>query len=567
MPKSKSCCSECGALSAPVVTEEVAAFVDVAPESRHHGLLNSNEPPEGSDMPFIHSVVLETDEHLKRLDDDIAKLQKTLKQLKEARMSLSRYRAQNRAILSPLRRLPTEVLGEIFSWTSPTVTDRRVRDKLDVGASPWVLTHINARWRAIALATPSLWSLIVIAYSEEYDAASAYSLASTEAHLQRSQTHTLKIHFHSSPDADSDAQIRMFDLLSRHASRWEELSLGLTGDLVPSLLALRDRIPSLRRLWIYWNEEEFARVASIDVFETAPCLLDAGVFNEYRFISYALPVHQLTRYEMDCSWQTHMAILKQATKLVEARIDVDFQDGPQWPDPDGSIDLPALQRLHVSDAEVLDYLQVSALEELSLWVDVDTSDLTHLDCLLDRSACALRYLCLDGVPDAYSTTRILRRLSHLTELAVLATETEASSEVNDLISTLTLDGASVVVAPQLRGVSVGCVDLEIEDPIDFRLFLEMLKSRWNADGCALQTAALASKEAGRPDDATLQGLNALRSLGFNFSATEGEEAAAQVRCWTFETNWESSAHCRTSQYSLRLACSHTPHRGLGSMNP
>ncbi|KAJ7654609.1 hypothetical protein DFH06DRAFT_1416375 [Mycena polygramma] len=540
MPKSKSCCSECGALSPPVVTEEVTAFVDVAPESRHHGLLNSNEPPEGSDLAFIHSVVSETEEHLKCLDDGIAKLQKTLKQLQEARLSLSRYRA----ILSPLRRLPTEVLGEIFSWTSPTVIDRRARNKLDVGASPWVLTHINARWREIALATPSLWSLIVISYSEECDAASAYPLASTEAHLQRSQTHALKIHFHSDPDTDSDAQIRMFDLLSRHASRWEELSLGLAGDLVLSLLALRDRISSLRRLWIYWNEEEFARVDSIDVFETAPCLLDAGVFNEFRFISCALPVHQLTRYEMDCSWQTHRAVLKQATRLVEARIDIDFRDGP-WPGRDGSIDLPALQRLHVSEAEVLDYLQVPALEELSIWVDVDTSDLTHVNSLLDRSACTLRSLCLDGLPDVYSTTQILRRLSHLTELAVLVTETEASSEVNDLISTLTLDAASAVVAPQLRGVFVGCVGFE--DYIDFQLFLEMLKSRWNAEGCALQTAELASKEAGGPDDATLQGLNALRSLGFDFSPTEGEEATARVRCWTFETNWESSAHRRTSQ--------------------
>ncbi|KAJ7654601.1 hypothetical protein DFH06DRAFT_1474504 [Mycena polygramma] len=528
-------CPECGALSAPVLKEELENFVAVAqPASRHHTLLNSNEPPEGSDLAFIHSVVSETEKRLTCLDDDITKLQKTLNQLEELRVLLSRYRAQNRAILSPLRRLPTEVLSEIFLWTSPTVgEDARTGSKLDVGASPWVLTHINARWRAIALSTPSLWSLIMITYSEECAAASAYPLSLIESQLRRSQTQALKIHFHTSPGAASSPQIRVFDLLSKHSSRWEELSLGLTVDLVPSLPALRDRIPSLRRLWIQWNEEELTRVDSIDGFQTAPSLLDASVFNEYRSISCALPVHQLTRYELDCSWQTHRAVLKLAPKLVEVRIDVDFDDEP-WPSPDEIIDLPALRRLHVSDAEVLDYVKVPALEGLSLWVGIYTSDLTHLDFLLDRSACTMRYLCLTGVPDVHSITQMLRRLSHLTELAVVVTEAEASSEVDDLISTLTLDGTSVVEAPQLRSLVCGSVD--VENYIDFPLFLEMLKSRWNTEGCALQTAALASKVGG-PDHATLQGLNALRPLGFDFLAIEGDEAGEAVKRWTFQTSW------------------------------
>ncbi|KAJ7654611.1 hypothetical protein DFH06DRAFT_1202886 [Mycena polygramma] len=529
-------CPECGALSAPVLKEEFENFAAVPPGSRYHTLLHSNEPPEGSDFALIHSVISETEEHLACLDQDVARLRKTLKQLKEARVSLSSYRKRNMAILSPLRRMPAEVLGEIFSWTLPAVGEElRDRMKLDVGASPWVLTHINSRWRAVALSNPSVWSLIMITYSEEYAAASAYPLSLIEAQLQRSQTQMLKVHFYGSHDADFGPQIQMFDLLSKHSWRWEELSLGITVDLVPSLPALRDRMPSLRRLWIQWNEKELTRVDSIDGFQTAPCLLDAGVFSEYRFIPCALPVHQLTRYELDCSWQTHRAILKQATNLVEARIEIDFDDEP-WPDSDQHIELPHLRRLYVSDAEVFAYLKIPVLEELSLWVGPDTSDLVHLNSFVDRSACALRYLCLTGVLDAHSTIHMLRRLSQLTELAIIITEIEASSQVNALISTLTLDDTLMVETPQLRSMFVGCVDLEVEDYIDFQLFLEMLKSRWNAKGCALQTATLASKFGG-PDRATLQGLASLRPLGLDLLLLGGEEAEDVVKRWTFQTSW------------------------------
>ncbi|KAJ7663886.1 hypothetical protein DFH06DRAFT_986571 [Mycena polygramma] len=53
------------------------------------------------------------------IDEEIAKLRETLKQLEEDRASLLSYKV----ILSPLRRMPPEVLGQIFSWTLPSVDD------------------------------------------------------------------------------------------------------------------------------------------------------------------------------------------------------------------------------------------------------------------------------------------------------------------------------------------------------------------------------------------------------------------------------------------------------------
>ncbi|KAJ7646532.1 hypothetical protein FB45DRAFT_711947, partial [Roridomyces roridus] len=57
-------------------------------------------------------------------------------------------------ILSPVRRLPNELLVEIF-----TVMVRDGFDKKHF-EHPWVPSRVCRRWSAVALGTPSLWSFI-----------------------------------------------------------------------------------------------------------------------------------------------------------------------------------------------------------------------------------------------------------------------------------------------------------------------------------------------------------------------------------------------------------------------
>jgi hypothetical protein len=182
--------------------------------------LNTNEPPDDPELALIHSVISDADARLACLDDEISTLEEKLQQLEEEHASLSHYRTRNKAILSPLRRMPSEVLGEIFLLTLPSVmADLGPKDYL--AGSPWVLPHISSRWREISLSTPSLWSRIALNYSQ-----TSFSLSPIEAQIQRARN--LKIHFYGSETADAGSQIQMFQLLSQHSSRWEELCLGLT---------------------------------------------------------------------------------------------------------------------------------------------------------------------------------------------------------------------------------------------------------------------------------------------------------------------------------------------------
>ncbi|KAJ7780110.1 hypothetical protein DFH07DRAFT_463426 [Mycena maculata] len=149
---SSSRCSECGA--ATIGTAEEPLNLDVTPGTLYHALLTTNEPPQGAEFPFIQSVILKTDAHLACLDEEILRLRDRLEQLEEERRVLSEYRAQNTGILSPLRRMPPEILSEIILWTVPTIPDARAG--LDLENSPWALTHISSRWRAVSTSTPSL---------------------------------------------------------------------------------------------------------------------------------------------------------------------------------------------------------------------------------------------------------------------------------------------------------------------------------------------------------------------------------------------------------------------------
>ncbi|KAJ7260324.1 hypothetical protein B0H12DRAFT_1014080, partial [Mycena haematopus] len=148
-------CSACGAF----VTSNQAEFVlniPIAPRTlaRISQLLTTNEPPQDAELALILPVAQKTAAQLACLDAEISRLRDQLTRLEEERAALAKYHAQNTTILSPLRRMPSEVLGEIFLWTLP------LQSAVDRADSPWVLTHVSRCWRAIAVSKSSLWSQI-----------------------------------------------------------------------------------------------------------------------------------------------------------------------------------------------------------------------------------------------------------------------------------------------------------------------------------------------------------------------------------------------------------------------
>ncbi|KAJ6485564.1 hypothetical protein C8R45DRAFT_276122 [Mycena sanguinolenta] len=529
-------CANCGALFVGTVPE--TPDISVIPETRHHTLLTTNEPPEDSDAVFVQSVVSKTDPRLAYLENEISKIRDQLKQLEDEHHSLIIYRTRNKAILSPVRRIPTEILGGIFRWTLPPIRDdsNLDRSRFDFRNSPWLLTHISTRWRAISIATPSLWSRIVIDYVEIHQSSlsrrrtpsSAHYLSMVRAQIQRSQQ--LQLHFYTCLDMDSRAQIQMFELLSQHSSRWEVLSLALSPEILPSLAALRDRLSSLKKLWVQWEGFETNSAPSLlDNFQTASSLVDIGILNEHHgHVPIRLPAHQLTRYELTAPWSTHRHILREATNLVEAHIGGAY-DLDRWSDQ--PIELQCLRRLYISESLVLSFLKAPNLDELavSLYPGEEPQYLDRLHDFVDRSLCSLRRICHRESPDALTTIEVLKSFPSISELVII-THYPAS----EVISALRPSG-NTVVAPQLQSLFFGC---ELNGAIDCAAFLDMLKARWEAQDCALKHAALITRGKPPLDPLTLSDLLSLRQAGLELLLSEDEsESLGFINAWLYGTTW------------------------------
>ncbi|KAJ6458417.1 hypothetical protein C8R47DRAFT_149694 [Mycena vitilis] len=287
--------------SGVVSPENEAVGMGVVPGTRHHQLLNSNELPEEHEEASIRSFASSAATRLVLLDDEIRQLWDQLEQLMSERDSVSSFHVKTRAILSPLRRMPSEILSEIFRWTLPAARDAPQRRGFRAMESPWVLTHVCRRWRSVSIPDPSLWSFVPIGYGPEMDPSSAYPLPMIKTHIARAGK--LKIHFYAHPSCDPGPQVELFALLSQHSTRWEELSLGLSAHLIPVLASVRNCLPSLRRVHVQCDfEDDQAGIESWDYFREAPRLTDVTIFNEWRFITVDLPIHNLTRYLLLCPW-------------------------------------------------------------------------------------------------------------------------------------------------------------------------------------------------------------------------------------------------------------------------
>ncbi|KAJ7609135.1 hypothetical protein FB45DRAFT_805804 [Roridomyces roridus] len=531
-----STCSECGALK--IAEEEPNLLIPATTSwtlARCQKLAKSNEPPNAAEAAFLRAVVPDTAARLACLEQEISRLKERLAVLETERAELADYQSQNAAILSPLRRMPSELIAEIFSWSLPTI-DEMDGDRSDVKKSPWALAQVSSRWRNISLSTPSLWSMVQV-WGKRIDD-SAIKLV----RMQVERARKLKVHFYASEDGDSAMQVTLFDFLSEHAPRWEEFSVQLTPALAPRLDALRGRLPSLQRLWIQWdNAGNHIGDAPIKCFETAPSLLDVGMTDQAgALLAVPFPTHRLTSYRLQGRWDMHQRILTTAPNIVEAGIQILTSNAEaSWPETGGpAIDLSRLRRLYVDHLEVLDYIRAPQLDEIAIWMDEPAGVVDRLDSFLLRSSCiTLRQIYFNGLPHVGTTVEVLKKHLSITSLVLSfgATEEENTVAFHDHLSVLSVQNdAASIASPHLAEISLG---FPTSNPIDYPLCLQMLQSRRKHPSCALTTATFVAVEGPGPDLVTLAAMKELGDGGLDVLVRLGSEAQKHMDRWMYACPW------------------------------
>ena len=223
--------------------------------------------PSISEESAIRGWLLDVDSDLSRLEGEIRRAQAVLDALQRKHQVLSDARKQHTLLLSPVRRLPVELLSEIFVLSLPGDWKERIHDFRRAVMLP---ASICKHWRNVALSTPKLWNSI--SFRLKARAAQAdVDLAQTW--VARSGRLLLSIRFFGLHDHDPNlADLHpVIDVIVAHAHRWGYADFELTNPLLNQIHSAKYRLPHLHTLLIGHSHVTDNR-PPIDVFEVAPQL-------------------------------------------------------------------------------------------------------------------------------------------------------------------------------------------------------------------------------------------------------------------------------------------------------
>ncbi|KAF7354407.1 hypothetical protein MVEN_01129700 [Mycena venus] len=292
-------------------------------------LLRGNDPPTDLQAREARRLLDAANAELAALDDAISKLSLVPSQLQLQRQSHTESSIALRKVLSPIRRIPCEILGEIFlccrnnSIHAPgyLITDPR--------ETPLLLGTICSSWRVVSHNTPRVWDTVFLGTQPALDAAKALSM---RALLERSRRLPLTISLVALQDPsferDWSATTRWaLDVVWDFHERLEHISLGVTAEgVVPRILPLEKPLPVLNSVnfIVHHRATDPLLAAYLDLFQTAPRLRVLKLEDPRHsddILTSRFPWSQLISLDLDIPIDVLTArdILVQCTMLETAR--------------------------------------------------------------------------------------------------------------------------------------------------------------------------------------------------------------------------------------------------------
>ncbi|KAJ6629384.1 hypothetical protein B0H10DRAFT_2208787 [Mycena sp. CBHHK59/15] len=117
-------------------------------------VLGTNYCPMNEEVKEIEALLIKPSLRLKHLDDKIAALQKLISEFTQEHDEIRIYVDAHRALISPVRHLPLDIIEEIFVTCLPT----HPNCIMSTQEAPVLLGRICSVSRMISLSTPHLWA-------------------------------------------------------------------------------------------------------------------------------------------------------------------------------------------------------------------------------------------------------------------------------------------------------------------------------------------------------------------------------------------------------------------------
>ncbi|KAK7043475.1 hypothetical protein R3P38DRAFT_3259509 [Favolaschia claudopus] len=124
-------------------------------ESPFSDRLGTNYCATGDEVLEIQHLIAEPTRKLLILEEEIAQLEKAIEKLEKDRKIYNTFVEAHKALISPIRRMPLDVLSEIFLACLPTHRNC----VMSASEAPVILGRICSSWRALSLESRDAASL------------------------------------------------------------------------------------------------------------------------------------------------------------------------------------------------------------------------------------------------------------------------------------------------------------------------------------------------------------------------------------------------------------------------
>ncbi|KAK7457761.1 hypothetical protein VKT23_010100 [Stygiomarasmius scandens] len=554
-PKSKS--TNAGPLCAQCRNEIVAynSLSDVVSKylATADALLSCNDPPPGNDLDSMRTSLGDAQKRIRDIEQQLKALEEQRQILERERNTLYKYASTQKAVLNPIRRIPVEILAEIFTISVKSATSNAYENALTMKSARWILSHVCARWRGISLTTPSLWTNIELELSKENAAFSprAFLLG---LHIQRSKHLPLEIGLYSYA-SDIPQSHYLLTMLLPTASRWETLHTDMKPECLQACLApMSAFLSNLVHFYTYHliatkpNSEAILPPAQINPNER-PVVCDAlhqsvmlrDVVLRMDVCRFKFPVEHIQTLALIHQFYTINDLLSALRPMVNlqeltltrhsvflGQIDEDIDHLP--------VQLPNLRFLNLSDdkerllpleedeeqdlvvSRFLDLLTLSALETLEdEHIDsANTQNFSAFLSLFERSRCDIKSFSTSTIISEDGFICLIREYPSLMHLDLRGVEGFKNQAMTEL--TFQDDADWECLVPSLESL-----ELQGSMSFDATAFVDMIESRLRGYRagklCKIRKAKLGWLEDPPADEDVFDRLDGDFFRGFSFTKT------------------------------------------------
>ncbi|KAF8963004.1 hypothetical protein BDZ97DRAFT_1065416 [Flammula alnicola] len=338
-------------------------------------LLENNEAPLETAIHRVKAFLEEPRKELHHIQAEIHHLNQLLTDLKEKEQTTQKTIISYNRILSPARRVPSDIWNEIFYHCLPTQRN----PFMSTAEAPMLLARVCSTWRFTALSSPRLWARLHIPFAccpqetsvgvpEQHSENRRQYFAREMKHrsegvkywLSRSGTCPISLSVictsHNWAPSTSQSQWEaqtLFDIFNAvlpFASRWNDLELCMPSDIYRKLdmMLSVDMVPMLRclRASLRGQGPQEHTLVLLQAPNLRKISLDAPRLSP-KFTTCILPLTYLSLYSLITHKHAFM-LLDKCPNLIHCKLVVDTMD--EVFAPPSTLSLPHLKSLCVEDS-------------------------------------------------------------------------------------------------------------------------------------------------------------------------------------------------------------------------